>query len=236
MKLGDRIKFYEKQPLPERFIPGLPIILRIDGKSFHNFCRNLQKPYSVSLMNLFDKTTQFLVNQTGAVIGYTQSDEITLILWADKEDNYKTQVYFDGKAQKLVSVICSLATYYFNDKLADEVPSKTGCQALFDCRAFVVPSLWEACNALIWREQDATRNSIQSAARAHFSHKQCDNKNGSQLQDLLHSKGVNWNSYPSRFKRGGFFNKNGPVDIPILTTISNLPEVLFHNKEIELKK
>ena len=203
MNLSDRMKLYEKVESARRFIPLLPVCIRIDGKAFHSYTRQLEKPYDERLSNIMVAVTKSLVSQTNAKVGYTQSDEINLVLYSDR---IESQVFFDGKVQKLVSVLASMTTAEFNS-LALVVPELKG-PALFDCRAWSVPTLAEAANVLLWRELDATRNSIQSATRALYSHKQCDNKNTSEMQEMLLQKGVNWNDYPGFFKRGTFvFNR-----------------------------
>lgn len=70
-----------------------------------------------------------------------------------------------------------------------------------------MPSKEEAVNALIWREQDATRNSISAAAQAHCSHKELQGKNTNEMQEMLFQKGINWNDYPSFFKRGVYVQR-----------------------------
>ena len=74
--------------------------------------------------------------------------------------------------------------------------------AMFDARVFNIPKD-EVCNNLLWRQNDATRNSIQMVGRTYFSHKQLDKKSTSDIQDMLmFEKGVNWNNYPTKCKRG----------------------------------
>ena len=197
MEIGDRMKEYEAI-YSMRAMPNCPIMVRIDGKAFHNFTSNLAKPYDANLMTAMDELTKELISFSGAVLGYTQSDEITLVL-AKKSREY--ELFFNGKVQKLSSVLASFATATFPKYFQNE-----GKVALFDCRVFSVPTLSEATNCLLWREMDATRNSVQMAARSVYSHKECENKNASQLQEMLFAKGINFNDYPSRFKRGAFFN------------------------------
>ena len=75
-------------------------------------------------------------------------------------------------------------------------------KAMFDSRVFTLPKE-EVVNCLIWRQQDATRNSIQSVGQANFSHTQLHGKNCSDIQDMLMlEKGINWNDYPTHLKRG----------------------------------
>lgn len=192
MDLSERMKFYECN---DRFMPGLPIIARIDGRNFHKYTKYAAKPFDAALQRLFRETTKALVKESAALLGYTQSDEISLVFLGD----WKSRVYFDGKVQKMVSCLASEATLYFNN-LADK-------PACFDCRCFQVPSLVEAANYFVWREQDAVRNSIQMAARSIYSDKDCYKKNGSQLQEMLMVKGINWNDYDSHSKRGSYFKR-----------------------------
>lgn len=168
-------------------------------------------------------------------IGYTQSDEITLILTDFDERN--TSQWFEGNIQKIVSVSSSIATTEFNkqwmiykakglessieyhrDDFIDFISNLK--LANFDSRAYTVSDVWEAYNAMYWRQVDASKNSIQMVARSLYSHKQLQNKNSSQLQDMIMSKGKNWNDFPVDCKRGAFIiknengwiiDKNGPV-------------------------
>lgn len=196
MEIGDRMKEYEAI-YSMRAMPNCPIMVRIDGKSFHSFTSNLAKPYDANLMFAMNELTKELINFSGAVLGYTQSDEITLVLAKKSREH---QPFFDGKVQKLSSVLASFATATFAKYFQNE-----GKTALFDCRVFSIPTLSEATNCLLWREMDATRNAVQMAARSVYSHKECEKKNAPQLQEMLFAKGINFNDYPSRFKRGAFF-------------------------------
>lgn len=262
MELSNRMKIYESG-YDQTLTPNLPIIIRIDGKSFHSWTKGCEKPYDRNLLNLFDKTTRFLIEKTNAVVGYTQSDEINLVLW-----NYnkpESQVFFNGRTNKLNSVIASMTTAYFNSLASVQFPEKPF--AFFDARSFAVPSLEEAVNHLIWREQDAVRNSIQLLAQSLYSQNQLHKKNSSDLHDLLHDKGVNWNDEPSRFRRGGYFKRKliehkftqeeladlpdhheahkSPnllikrhvierLELPPLTKIKNRVDVIFYDKEPEV--
>jgi tRNA(His) 5'-end guanylyltransferase len=133
----------------------------------------------------------------GSLIGYTQSDEISILLqdWA----THTTERWFDYNVQKMVSIAASVATATFNSVYKH--PKKNDI-ALFDARAFNVPRE-EVVNYFIWRQQDAVRNSINSLAQAHFSHKSLQGLNVNQVQDrLMLEKGINWNDVPTKFKRG----------------------------------
>jgi len=170
MELADRMKLYETIGAGQHLIPNLPVCTRIDGKAFHSWTRGLRRPYDDRLHTLFDDTTKFLVEASHAVIGYTQSDESTLILSNGGQPG--SQVFFDGRVSKLTSVLASMATAKFN-ALVPSIPlEKHDWLAFFDCRLWTVPTEQEAVNCLVWRELDATQHSIQMAAQALYSHEQ----------------------------------------------------------------
>ena len=117
--LGDRMKMYEHREVGRRAMPRLPICVRIDGKTFSRFTRNLARPYDERLSELMVHTAEVLVEKTGARIGYTQSDEISLILYSDSPNS---QVYLDGRIMKLTSILASIATAAFNARLGELIP------------------------------------------------------------------------------------------------------------------
>ena len=193
--LGDRMKEYESV-CRDYLMRRTPVIVRIDGKAFHTFTRGMDRPFDIRLADCMAETTQNLVkNISGCYFGYTQSDEISLLL-VDYM-NIGTEAWFDNQIQKIVSVAASMATVYFNKAFAD-------CDkfAMFDARAFSLPKE-EVVNYFIWRQQDCTRNSVQMVGRANFSHKQLQNLSCEKIQDkLFKEKGINWNDTSTRFKRG----------------------------------
>src|ERR1051326_5167129 len=205
MDLSDRMKVYENIVSGQMLLPNLPIMVRIDGKAFHTWTRGCQRPYDTGVMNLFDETTKYLVEATDAAIGYTQSDEITLVLW--NGGKIESKVLFDGRVSKLTSVLASMATAKFNQLVPMALPAKATSLALFDCRVWSVPTQQEAVNCLIWRELDATRNAISMAAQSMYSHKELQNKNSNEMQEMIFQRGQNFNDYPARFKRGGYFQR-----------------------------
>ncbi len=218
-ELGKRMKGYEaisKTALMKR----CPVIVRIDGKAFHTFTRGFKRPFDEVLIKTMQETTKYLCeNIQGCVLGYTQSDEITLVLIDYKELN--TAPYFDYEVQKLCSIIASMTTMAFNkyfeicsltERLKDDVENNYElgkayknalCKgAMFDARVFNIPKE-EVTNNLYWRQCDASRNSIQMVGQAYFSHKELQNKNTSMIQDMLMEKyNINWNNFPTYQKRG----------------------------------
>lgn len=217
--LGSRMKMYEKNAT-QRFIPLIPIVARLDGKKFSNFTKGLQRPYDPSMSELMQVLTKYLVEETGASMGYTQSDEITLTWYSD---SVKRQVFFDGKIQKMISILASMASAKFNKLLPTMLPEKADQLPLFDCRVWQVPNKGEAVNAFLWREQDATKNSISMAASQYYNHKELHKCGGTTKQEMLLRKGINWNDYPAYFKRGCFCQRAVVSKKFTPTELSKLP-------------
>lgn len=200
--LGTRMKEnYENRTryfLPRRSYS----IIRLDGKAFHTFTKGMNKPYDETLMGAMDFTTENLCAEIqGVKFGYTQSDEISLLLTDFKTPT--TSAYYDGNIQKIVSVSASIATYYFNLAMKDYVDKP----AFFDSRVFTISDPIEVENAFIWRQKDAIRNSISMVAQSLYSHKELNGKNCDEMQDMCFEKGVNWNDMPDGFKRGRLITK-----------------------------
>jgi tRNA(His) 5'-end guanylyltransferase len=215
--IGDRMKSYEDT---SRFMPGIPIMARLDGRAFHSFCRGLNKPFDERLHRLMVETTRFLVEETQPAIAYTQSDEISLT-WLITDP--QSQMIFDGRVQKLVSTLSALATLKFNQLLPEHLPEKSSLLPTFDCRVFQVPTQEEAANCFLWRERDATKNSISAAGQACFSHKELQGKNGSEIQEMLWQRGINWNDYPDWAKRGTWVQRYRVVRPYTVAELSELP-------------
>lgn len=253
--LGDRMKGYESVSKTS-LVKRMPVAVRIDVRAFHTFTMGFNKPYDAVLSNSMMRTMQCLCeNVQGCVLGYTQSDEITLVLVDYQTVN--TNAFFDNEVQKICSITASMATSAFSkffveeaqrfmyntnmaramllhgDKLAgrtgytmDEYKEEYGLDEewlsdvknieklfdaytrrfesmiMFDSRCFNIPKE-EVANLILWRQQDATRNSIEMLGRHYFSQKQLHKKNCSQIQDMLMEEhGVNWNDVKTVFKRG----------------------------------
>ena len=226
--LGDRMKSNYENRSKTYLIRRQPVILRLDGKAFHTFTKGLKRPYDEIFHKAMNDTLQSLCeNIQGCKIGYTQSDEITLLL--TDYDTLTTDAWFDYSVQKMCSIASSMATLAFNKSLSKSVDEyfnnviscienlsaesdefnyfktlskavKTG--AMFDCRCFNIPKE-EVANCFIWRQQDATRNAIQMLGQTYFSHKELNGKSCNAIQDMLMlQKNINFNDMPTEFKRG----------------------------------
>lgn len=197
--LGDRMKGYECIPRL-RLVPKMPALLRLDGKAFHTLTSGLEKPVDHGFAMCMKAAAVDLCEQIqGCQVAYVQSDEITLLL-IDYQ-SIKTQGWFEYEVQKMCSVAASVATHAFFEAWRGWHPERISVRPYFDCRAWNLPRE-EVVNCFIWRQQDATRNSISGLAQAHFSHKELHQKNQVQMQDMLHGKGINWNDCPIPQKRG----------------------------------
>ena len=178
-----------------------------------------EKPFDDIFVKTMQETMKYLCeNIQGCVLGYAQSDEISLVLRNYTEIN--TDAWFGNNLQKMCSVSASIATMAFNKAFRANIEdycafnSKATFErrsiyinayehgALFDSRVFTIPKE-EVCNYFIWRQQDATRNSIQSVGQANFSHKELYKKSTKDIQDMLMTQeGINWNDYATTLKRG----------------------------------
>lgn len=237
--LGDRMKTYERIETSARFMPGAPIYVRIDGRSFSKFTKKMAKPYDERMSKVMQDVTAFLVKETGACIGYTQSDEISLVFY---QENIDSSVFFDYKKQKMVSVISGLTSAMFM-KLALQVFPEYCADAVpcFDSRVFVLPNKTEAMNAVLWRVKDATKNSVSMAARSVFPHKELQGRKQDEMITMMLEKGLDWNSYPEYFKSGSFFkrvryeNETGAIRSKISQVAIDKPFMdLDHNERVSL--
>lgn len=224
--IGTRMKSYEdaqKTYLTRR----MPVMIRVDGNAFHTFTRGFERPFDSIMAESMQRTMKYMCeNISGCVLGYTQSDEITLLLIDYKKKNQGA--WFGYVKRKVETIAASMATMAFNEAFSDVITEKISedimkvqndeetekvkdyyfkyvkkCgRAMFDARAFNIPE-FEVVNEFIWRQQDCTRNSIQSVGHANFSDKKMHKKNMSQIQDMLMlKKGINWNDFPTFLKRG----------------------------------
>jgi len=195
--LGDKMKQYEEcynVKMPRR----IPAIVRIDGRAFHSWTKrtNCVKPFDEQLMKLMAETTQFLCNNVeGCVFGYTQSDEISLLLRDDMSQ--ESTAWFDKRIQKLTSLTAAIATYYFTA----HNPFEKKLPAYFDSRVFLVPPE-DIRKYFIWRQNDAVKNSLSMLAQSLYPHSELIGKQRDALMDLCWAKGQNWNNLPTPKKRG----------------------------------
>lgn len=247
---GNRMKAYEAAETARKFDPMLPIYARIDGRAFSSFTRGMQRPFDLSMTGAMIETTKHLVHATHARIGYTQSDEISLVWLADEPGS---DVFFSGKMQKMCSVLASMAAA----KFATVIPAEyAGRLPHFDARVFQLPTKDEAANTFLWRAMDARKNAISMVAQAHFSHKALFGKDQKAMLAMLAEARVDFEAYPACCRRGSFIRREvvereltaaelaripeahrpgGPVtrseyrilEIPPFNTVTNRAAVIF---------
>ena len=242
--LGCRMKRYEKTS-KQYLLERLTVALRIDGKSFHVFTKGFKKPFDDILIKSMQETTLKLCeNIQGCVLGYTQSDEISLILVNYKHLNSSS--WFDNQVQKICSVAASMATLYFNKQFIDNVyiynleqsleqPELDNIEinnyidhlyksilkgAMFDTRCFNLPKE-EVTNYIYWRQVDAIRNSKQMVGHRYFSDSELDGKScAAILNMLITERNIDWNDYPIHKQRGTCVVKD---DLGKWTIDENIP-------------
>lgn len=197
--LGDRMKGYEavtRAVLPPRSFS----VIRVDIRAAHSLLRGAEKPFDFNFMTCMDNTAVALCEEIqGAVLGYVQSDEISVLVVDFAGPNL--QPWFGGVVQKQVSIAAATATATFNSQYLS--PLRYGGLATFDARVFTLPNAVEVANYFLWRERDAVRNSISMAAQTKFSQKQLHGVGSGRMQEMLWAEhGINWNDYPDGAKRG----------------------------------
>lgn len=258
--LGDEQKRFEQAFAGEKIMPGIPVLARLDGRSFHSFTKGLSRPFSEKLISSIQETTKVLVEEFKPTVAYTQSDEITLC-WLN-EETQETKLMFGGKIQKLTSVMAATASVHFNYFVHTLIgPEYSVKRPTFDCRVWQVPTPQVAAENFLWREMDASKNSVSMAASAYFSPKELDGKSTKERKAMLYGKGVTWARYPASFRKGTYFRRvtteryltpselaaipeehrpKGPVvrsgvnalkPWPKATAITNLAQVLFYGEE-----
>ena len=203
--LGDHCKSLESGEAGRSAVKGKPLIVRLDGRSFHSFTKDLDKPFDAGLIALMNKTTEALVNEFQPLIAYTQSDEISLV-WYLPEDSV-SDYPFAGRFQKMCSVTAGFASAMFCKHLASYLPQKMDRTPHFDSRAWQVDSLTEAAQVIVWREFDARKNSVSMVAQSVFSHKQLHGRDTISKIMMLMERGIDWTTLPSHLRRGSFFRR-----------------------------
>ncbi len=203
--LGDRCKQFEQAEAGRRAVCGRPLLARLDGRAFHTFTRTMKRPYEPAMSRCMIETARFLVQEMTARVGYTQSDEITLA-WYEPSESV-TEYAFDGRFQKLASVLAGLASARFGQLVARELPDYLALTPHFDCRVWQVPTLADAADVFVWREDDATKNSVSMAAGAQYGDRELHGVDSAGKQALLRKKGIDWNDYPAFFKRGTYLQR-----------------------------
>lgn len=223
---GNRMKSYERESESTLDL-SKPIVARIDGKRFSKFTKGMLKPFDHRMTECMANTTLALMENLHADIGYTQSDEITLVFLPKKYNN-KVVIPFDGRIQKCSSIFAAIATanfireYDFVRESVEELkegspfyiegasPFKHGVTPYFDCRVFNAPSAGEASNVVLWRVQDAIKNSISCAYRWTLGHKSMQNLSGKEMVAGMEANGIDFHNVFHETIRSGIMYRRVP--------------------------
>ena len=201
--LGDRMKLYENQTR-NLLVRGVPVILRLDGRAFHTFLSEAEKPFDTRVGQSMLRTARELFDWlSGCKLAYTQSDEVSFLI--TDYDRVATDALFGYNIQKLVSTSASLFSIIFSEKLEFRKFYGNGYPT-FDARVFNIP-LHEVWNYFLWRARDCEKNSLGAYCLKFFSHKELEGKNAAQRHEMLHGIEKNWSTDPEMkgWKRNGVF-------------------------------
>lgn len=192
-------------------------VIRVDGKGFSKYTKNLDQPFDKKFTHDMRETTKFLCeNIDGAVLGFTQSDEISIII-SDLSGSH-TQQWFGGQIQKIVSISAAFATAKFN-QLRPESSEKL---AFFDARAHPLNGVEEVLEYLQWRQTDTIKNSVSMLASHYFSHKQLQGVSSVEKKRMLEEvHGVFWRGLPEAVKQGSLIKREAREEMV----------TFFHGKE-----
>ena len=228
--LDERMKEYEKVFTAQKIDPSLPFVMRLDGHAFSKFTRGLHKPYDYNFQKIFEKTTIMLVKEYGATLGYTHSDEISLLFYPkrNKKDDDWREPHFGGRIQKIITTAAAYCTMIFNQEgrkiyaelkgeytsrekegkvkaIYDRVMNGT---AYFDCRIFQLPNDPEMFSYIFWRSQiDCRRNHVFELCRRYYTKSELNQIGTKDRITMLADKGVDWEKEPACFRRGAFFKR-----------------------------
>ena len=191
-ELGDKIKSNFEDALRIQLPRRTHVVIRIDGRRFHTFTKRLERPYDERLAQALDTAALALAAEmSGCRLGFGQSDEYSFLLTDFGSEHEK--MWFDGNVQKITSVAASIFTAHFTQAFS---------LATFDARVMVIPRRADVIDYFIWRQLDASANSLNMLASAHYSHEELLGRSTAEKHDLLHAKGLNWAQEKTSFKRG----------------------------------
>ena len=220
--IGNRMKHNYENRSRFYLTRRTPVIMRLDGRAFHTFTRNAQKPYDELFSKCMNFTALFLCSEIqGAKCAYIQSDEISILI--TDFDKLTTEAWFDYNIQKMTSISAGLASVYFFKEIGSPIDFRKEISLpVFDSRVFNLPKE-EVCNYFIWRQIDWVRNSLQMLAQSNFSHKELQNKNSQDLHEMLYAKNINWANLEPKWKNGTFYYKadNGWFDLDYSVIFKN---------------
>jgi len=223
--LAARMKNCYEDPYRLRLTRRTPVIIRLNGRSFHALTRKCKRPYDENFRACLCFAAEKLCEEIqGAKCAYVQSDEISILLV--DFSRFDTEAWFDNNLQKMVSVAASICAVSFS--------AKFGLPGYFDARAFNIPKD-DVVNYFIWRQKDAERNSVMMLAQSLYPAGALEGQSLARLHDLIHQAGQNWASMPAGFKNGHFLTREDrqwlATPAPIFTQNREVIEILLQPEE-----
>lgn len=208
LKLKDRIESYQATS-DYKLLPRVPIVIVVNGRGFAKLTQLLDKPFCPKLSECLLSTTLRLCSEIeGTLFAYQHSDEIVLVVRNDQHPD--TTPWYDNRVQKICSISASLATMHFKD-CANQINLDLSGDPVFTSQVFAVPTVGEATNTIVYKQQQNFHTSIQFACvyeliKKHDRNSIKDMLSGLTMDekiDLLRQEcQIDFNQYPVSFRRG----------------------------------
>lgn len=206
--LQQRQLLYENS-YSQNIIPKIPVIIKIDGRSFSRSTKHVQKPFCKKTSVMLNNTMINLAKKIdGTLCAYQYSDKIILVLRNDR--SLDETPWFGNDVQSICSATASMSTYEFLNQLWDleEPPSLEG-DLSFKVNVFGVPNIKEAINYLIYRQHRCFKYSVGEAVKAALFPRYgketnvfLEDKNLDERKEILKDSGFDFESLPSAFRNG----------------------------------
>lgn len=233
--LDQKMRIYE-QSIDQHILPDAHLVARLDGRSFSRLTKEIcdfEAPFDEKFRDMMVNTVKGLMDCGFRIVyGFTESDEISLLFHIDEDT-------FGRKVRKYNSILAGIASATFSLQL--------GQVAAMDCRLVPLPSLERVKDYFLWRQEDAHRNALNAhcywmlrkeGMGVHEATEMLEGKSIAFKNELLFSRGINFDKLPSWQKRGiGIYwanvEKTGYNPIT-KTDVSTTRRQLFTNYDLPL--
>ena len=202
----DKMMRVYEESLDQKIIPGVYMIVRLDGRCFHQLTdKYFKKPFDEVFAEFMKATTIHLMEESGfkCTYGYIQSDEISLLIDFNSE-------LFNRKVRKFDSILAGEASAKFS-MLMKSLFENFNETAVFDARVIPIPNEETLWDYFLWRQEDCHRNALNSWCYHTLLAKGASKKEAndallkrslSDKNELLFQNGINYNDVPNWQKRG----------------------------------
>ena len=197
--LDKKMRVYE-QSIDQLILADMFMVARLDGRSFSRLTKEIcdfEAPFDVRFRDMMTNTVRALMDCGFRVVyGFTESDEISLLF--HEEENT-----FGRKVRKYNSILAGIASAAFSLQLGQVVA--------LDCRIVPLPNIERVQDYFLWRQEDAHRNALNAhcywllrkeGMDANQATAELEGKSVSYKNELLFSRGINFDKLPSWQKRG----------------------------------